>query len=75
MKSVRVSRWIAGLFVLAVLTACASHDSRVKCDGRLQPINAPAAKQKSASGSAAGATPASRSAVVPAGTASGKDRP
>lgn len=32
------------VWFLAMLAGCASHDAAIRCDGRLQPINQPAAK-------------------------------
>lgn len=40
-------RVIAMLCLMALLAACASHE-RVRCDGRLQPINVPAPTVKAA---------------------------
>jgi hypothetical protein len=45
MNSVRPKYKVWALAAVLLMGACASHEARVKCDGRLEPINTPAAKQ------------------------------
>jgi hypothetical protein len=45
MNSVRLKHKVWALSAVLLMGACASHETRVKCDGRLEPINAPAARQ------------------------------
>ncbi len=72
MERVSTVRSLLALCMCVVLSACASHGSRVKCDGRLEPINMPAAKQHSGIPATleSSAPPAS-----PGKTTSSKDRP
>ena len=45
------------VLVATALGGCATHASRVDCDGRLEPINAPVPLALTARGSSAGAAP------------------
>ncbi len=77
MNGVRVTKGISALFVFVLMSACASHASRVKCDGRLEPINAPAAKQKAVlpAPPPAATTPRLTPSLASSGSVSAKDRP
>jgi len=76
MKGVRVTTWTSVIFVFVFMSACASQGSRVKCDGRLEPINAPVAKQKPGSSASPSAAQPPRLTASPSlGSVSAKDRP
>ena len=36
--------WAAAFLIAALTAGCASHPSKIDCDGRLRPINLPAPK-------------------------------
>lgn len=41
-KRIRLASWLGALALVALASACVSHSGRVRCDGRLTPINDPA---------------------------------
>ena len=45
MNSICPKHKVWALSAVLLMGACASHETHVKCDGRLEPINAPAAKR------------------------------
>lgn len=57
----RTRRCVLGAVVMALLSACAHKPPRVDCDGRLQPINQPAAVE----GRSGGQSRASAATTVP----------